>query len=59
MARHSVFVPNCWPGHWEEDYIGALDMENDMPADEGDLLPWGGPYLYILDSDACALALEF
>jgi hypothetical protein len=46
-------------GHWEEDYIGALDMENHMPRDEGDLRPWGGQYLYVLGRDAAALAVEF
>lgn len=46
-------------GHWEEDYIGALDMENHMPTDEGDLRPWGGQHLYVLGRDAAALAVEF
>lgn len=46
-------------GHWEEDHIGALDIENHMPADEGDLRPWGGQYLYVLSHYAAALALEF
>ena len=46
-------------GHWEEEYVGALDIENHMPTDEGDLRPWGGQYLYVLSPYAAALALEF
>lgn len=46
-------------GHWEEEYIAALDIENHMPRDEGDLRPWGGQYLFVLGRDAAALAVEF
>ncbi|PJI53675.1 hypothetical protein CTI14_25215 [Methylobacterium radiotolerans] len=46
-------------GHWEEEYIDALDVENHMPVDEGDLRPWGGLYLHDLSESAAVLAQEF
>lgn len=46
-------------GMWIKGYVGVLDWENHMPADEGDMSPWGGQYLYDLDDDTADLAIAF
>lgn len=46
-------------GIWVREHIAALDWENHMPADEGDMSPWGGEYLYGLDDNTAGLAIDF
>ncbi|MGW6173684.1 hypothetical protein ACWF5H_09360 [Arthrobacter sp. NPDC055138] len=45
--------------NWHRTQIPVLDVENHMPADEGDMRPWGGEYLYCVPEALEPLALSF
>lgn len=46
-------------GTWQHGYWPVLDFENHMPADEGDLRPYGGEYLHSIDESLEPFAIAF
>jgi hypothetical protein len=46
-------------GTWKHGYWPVLDYENHLPADEGDLRPYGGEYLHSIDKTLEPFAIAF
>lgn len=46
-------------GAWQHGYWPVLDYENHLPADEGDLRPYGGEYLHSIDKSLEPFAIAF
>ena len=46
-------------GTWQRGYWPVFDFENHMPADEGDLRPYGGEYLHSIDKSLEPFAVAF
>ena len=44
---------------WIRQELSVFDWENHMPADEGDMRPWGGEYFLNLDPDEAIAAVRF
>lgn len=57
MAEGTGHVRTCHA--WIREKLSVLDWENHMPADEGDMRPWGGEYLLRLDPDEAVAAVRF